>query len=131
MAVRQVMAIRGGGGWLVAAVFATAFVAAWQAAPSLMPPALPAPAPVQAALQTSAQAEPAPPVVRIAPPPGARDMHFRRCREAHAAGRYSIPAWDPSYRAWMDGDHDGLACEPLPRYPARPHRSLGPVRVLH
>jgi len=43
------------------------------------------------------------------PPP---DQHFAGCREARAAGRINIPSSDPSYRSHMDGDGDGLACEP-------------------
>lgn len=40
------------------------------------------------------------------------DQHFSGCNAARAAGRQDIPSWDPSYRRWMDGDGDGLACEP-------------------
>lgn len=40
------------------------------------------------------------------------DQHFSGCNEARAAGREDIPSWDPSYRTEMDGDGDGLACEP-------------------
>lgn len=86
-------------------------------APPLSPIIVPAPepAPVERA-------------VRIAPPPAARDQHFRGCRDAHAAGRYSIPSWDPSYRDWMDGDGDGLACEPIPM---GQRAASGRVTVLH
>jgi hypothetical protein len=48
------------------------------------------------------------------------DQHFRGCDDARAAGRMNIPSWDPSYRAEMDGDGDGLACEPY--YGARRSR---------
>lgn len=41
------------------------------------------------------------------------DQHFSGCDEARAAGREDIPRWDPSYRGHMDGDDDGLACEPF------------------
>lgn len=40
------------------------------------------------------------------------DQHFSGCNAARAAGREDIPSWDPSYRPEMDGDGDGLACEP-------------------
>ena len=40
------------------------------------------------------------------------DQHFGGCDAARAAGRENIPRHDPSYRATMDGDGDGLACEP-------------------
>jgi hypothetical protein len=39
------------------------------------------------------------------------DQHFSGCDEARAAGRRNIPSSDPSYRPWMDGDDDGVACE--------------------
>lgn len=42
------------------------------------------------------------------------DQHFRNCDAARAAGRQSIPSWDPSYRERMDRDGDGVACEPYP-----------------
>lgn len=42
---------------------------------------------------------------------------FRNCTEARAAGYEDIPASSPLYGEHMDGDHDGLACEPV-----RPHR---------
>lgn len=48
----------------------------------------------------------------IVDPPAAIDQHFAGCNDARAAGRESIPMRDPSYRTWMDGDGDGLACEP-------------------
>jgi hypothetical protein len=37
---------------------------------------------------------------------------YQNCNEAHADGRYSIPASDPAYRPDLDLDGDGLACEP-------------------
>lgn len=75
-------------------------------------------------------ATPAERAVTIVPPPTPRDEHFRDCRDARAARRYSIPAWDPSYREEMDRDGDGFACEPLPG-PGQRGRPAGRVRVLH
>jgi hypothetical protein len=40
------------------------------------------------------------------------DQFYANCAEARADGRSNIPARDPSYRERMDGDGDGLACEP-------------------
>lgn len=40
------------------------------------------------------------------------DRYFRNCAAAHAAGVYSIPRGAPGYRAALDADDDGLACEP-------------------
>lgn len=48
---------------------------------------------------------------RVKPEP-IPDQHFSGCNAARAAGRENIPSWDPSYRQSMDGDGDGLACEP-------------------
>jgi len=38
---------------------------------------------------------------------------FAGCNEARAAGRENIPSSDPAYHEDMDGDGDGLACEPI------------------
>jgi hypothetical protein len=40
------------------------------------------------------------------------DQHYSGCDAARADGRSNIPISDPSYRLGMDGDRDGLACEP-------------------
>lgn len=48
---------------------------------------------------------------RAKPAPKA-DQYFSGCDDARAAGRENIPTSDPSYRDHMDGDGDGLACEP-------------------
>jgi hypothetical protein len=45
-----------------------------------------------------------------AEPTALADPPYQSCNEAHADGRYSIPASDPAYRP--DLDLDGLACEP-------------------
>lgn len=43
------------------------------------------------------------------------DRHYSGCGAARADGRYNIPASDPGYREFMDGDGDGFACEPYRR----------------
>lgn len=58
--------------------------------------------PISTAKTLIEQAQPAPPV----------DQHFSGCDAARAAGRVNIARSDPSYRERMDGDGDGLACEP-------------------
>lgn len=55
-----------------------------------------------AAIDTSA-------VTRRAVPGG---LYFRGCNEARAAGAAPLYRGQPGYRAEMDGDHDGIACEP-------------------
>lgn len=40
---------------------------------------------------------------------------YRNCREARASGAAPIYRGQPGYGAHMDGDNDGIACEPYPR----------------
>lgn len=50
-----------------------------------------------------------------APVPQTRYTYFRNCAEAWAAGAAPIYAGQPGYRPEMDGDRDGIACEPIRR----------------
>ena len=38
-------------------------------------------------------------------------VYYKNCAEAHADGRYDIPAGDPAYRPELDKDHNGIAYE--------------------
>ena len=38
--------------------------------------------------------------------------YWHGCDDARAAGTAPIYAGEPGYREQMDGDHDGIACEP-------------------
>ena len=40
------------------------------------------------------------------------NVYFRRCSEAWAAGAAPLRRGDPGYRSGLDGDNDGVACEP-------------------
>ncbi|MFO1241565.1 MAG: excalibur calcium-binding domain-containing protein [Sphingomonadaceae bacterium] len=40
------------------------------------------------------------------------DLYFARCSEARAAGVAPIYRNEPGYREGLDGDGDGVACEP-------------------
>ena len=40
--------------------------------------------------------------------------HWGGCNSARAAGSAPIFAGEPGYRSEMDGDGDGVACEPIP-----------------
>ncbi|WP_409514932.1 excalibur calcium-binding domain-containing protein [Brevundimonas sp.] len=40
------------------------------------------------------------------------DQRYSGCSEARANKHEDIASWEPSYREHMDGDGDGLACEP-------------------
>lgn len=41
-----------------------------------------------------------------------RSAYYRNCDAARAAGAAPIYAGSPGYREGMDGDGDGIACEP-------------------
>ncbi|KQN24148.1 hypothetical protein ASF00_14900 [Sphingomonas sp. Leaf34] len=41
-----------------------------------------------------------------------RSVYYSGCREARAAGAAPIYRGQPGYRPGMDGDNDGIACEP-------------------
>ncbi|GGN51519.1 hypothetical protein GCM10011349_24110 [Novosphingobium indicum] len=45
------------------------------------------------------------------PQPGA---YYRNCDAARAAGVAPLYYGEPGYREGMDGDGDGIACEPYP-----------------
>jgi len=40
------------------------------------------------------------------------NVYFRNCKEARAAGAAPLRRGEPGYREAMDGDRDGIACEP-------------------
>jgi hypothetical protein len=44
------------------------------------------------------------------PTPG-RDVYYRNCAEARAAGAAPLYRGEPGYRSGLDRDHDGVACE--------------------
>jgi len=83
-----------------AAAAAAAKLAAEQAAARQAVPQAPAPAPV-------APAAPAP--APVAPVPGT--AYYASCADAKAAGAAPIYAGQPGYRAGLDRDNDGTACD--------------------
>lgn len=48
----------------------------------------------------------------IASPDRSKEWYFPGCNEARAAGLAPIYRNEPGYREAMDGDGDGIACEP-------------------
>ncbi|QWC57972.1 hypothetical protein F7D01_13680 [Erythrobacter sp. 3-20A1M] len=44
--------------------------------------------------------------------PVRRDVYYRNCAAARAAGAAPLYRGQPGYRSGMDGDGDGIACEP-------------------
>ena len=43
-----------------------------------------------------------------------QSVYYSGCNEVRAAGKDPIYAGQPGYRPEMDGDGDGIACEPYP-----------------
>jgi len=41
-----------------------------------------------------------------------QSLHYSGCDEVRAAGKAPLRAGEPGYRPEMDGDGDGIACEP-------------------
>jgi len=44
-----------------------------------------------------------------------RSVTYSGCREIRQRGLAPLRRGEPGYRPWMDGDNDGLACEPVRR----------------
>ena len=42
-----------------------------------------------------------------------QSVHYSSCDEVRAAGKAPLRAGEPGYRPEMDGDGDGVACEPF------------------
>lgn len=67
---------------------------------------------VAAAPQPFVEPEPAPqPPPAPAPPPPSTGSYFENCDAARAAGAAPLYTGDPGYRAGLDRDNDGIACE--------------------
>jgi hypothetical protein len=94
---------------------------AWSA---LTAPAARAPAPRKAATVALPQSPEERPVVLdqlwasraddepVAAPAPDRSVHYSGCNEVRAAGKAPLHAGEPGYSETMDGDGDGIACEP-------------------
>lgn len=48
-------------------------------------------------------------------PPASNEVYYRNCAAARAAGAAPLYRGQPGYRPQMDGDSDGIACEPYRR----------------
>ncbi|WP_225983829.1 excalibur calcium-binding domain-containing protein [Epidermidibacterium keratini] len=86
------------------------------AAPTPEPTPAPAPATTQAPAPAPTTAAPAPapepaPTAAPAPEPQSSSAYYANCSEAKAAGAAPLYAGDPGYRAGLDRDGDGVACE--------------------
>jgi hypothetical protein len=94
---------------------------AWSA---LTAPAARAPAPRKAATVALPQSPEERPVVLdqlwssraddkpVAAPAPDRSVHYSGCNEVRAAGKAPLYEGQPGYSVEMDGDGDGIACEP-------------------
>jgi len=56
-------------------------------------------------------AAPAPPTTPTPPPPPVTEAYYSNCAAAKAAGAAPMAKGQPGYRAGLDGDKDGIACE--------------------
>ena len=45
-----------------------------------------------------------------------RSVYYAGCNEVRAQGKAPLYVGDPGYREGMDGDSDGIACEPYRGY---------------
>jgi Excalibur calcium-binding domain len=45
-----------------------------------------------------------------------RSVYYAGCNEVRALGKDPLYRGDPGYREGMDGDNDGIACEPYRGY---------------
>ncbi|WP_315278440.1 DUF1524 domain-containing protein [Kocuria carniphila] len=64
---------------------------------------------------SQAPAFPAPPIPAPSAPPAPAapdDVYFAKCADARAGGAAPLYAGQPGYRPGLDGDGDGVACEP-------------------
>ena len=72
------------------------------------------PSPATTSTSTPTSTTTAPPAALTtssAPPPPTADVYYKNCTAVRAAGRAPLLAGEPGYRAGLDRDHDGIACE--------------------
>lgn len=68
------------------------------------------PPPPPVVITTTTAPAPAP-FVAPAPAPSAPNVYYDNCKEARAAGAAPIMRGEPGYRAGLDRNNDGVACE--------------------
>jgi hypothetical protein len=49
----------------------------------------------------------------VPPPAASAEVYYSGCNKVRAAGKAPLYSTDPGYRIEMDGDNDGIACEPI------------------
>ena len=62
--------------------------------------------------RASPRAVTAAPAPRVVAPSASADVHYSGCNEVRAFGKAPLRKGEPGYREDMDGDGDGIACEP-------------------
>ena len=62
--------------------------------------------------RTSPRAAAAAPAVHAVAVASPADVHYSGCNEVRALGKAPLYSNQPGYRVEMDGDGDGIACEP-------------------
>ena len=81
-------------------------------APTAPPTAQPDSGETQVTAPDPAPAAPAAPVPEAPVPAAPADVYYQRCADARAAGAAPLYIGQPGYRPGLDGDGDGVACEP-------------------
>lgn len=71
----------------------------------------PAPEPVAPAPEPEAEAEAVAPAPEPVAPAAPSNAYYASCADARAAGAAPLYAGEPGYRAGLDRDGDGVACE--------------------
>lgn len=79
--------------------------------PAAKPVRAPRSRPARPRIQVTAEADVAPPV-RLAGRAPQSEVYFSGCNAVRAAGLAPLYVGQPGYRPEMDGDDDGIACEP-------------------
>ncbi|MFZ3473566.1 excalibur calcium-binding domain-containing protein [Streptomyces sp. 4.24] len=88
-----------------------------RAGAALRPATTPSPTPARTAgtVKTPAPAvtpaKPKPPASSPTPAPGPKDVYYKNCTEAKAAGVTPIHRGEPGYGKHLDRDNDGIACD--------------------
>ncbi|MFJ6796824.1 excalibur calcium-binding domain-containing protein [Streptomyces sp. NPDC091268] len=70
-----------------------------------------APAPAKTPVPAATPGKPKPPAASPTAAPGPKDVVYKNCAEARAAGAAPIRRGQPGYSRTLDRDNDGIACD--------------------
>lgn len=107
------LGLAGGYAWSV--VTAPSVKAPKMKATTIAIPASPEERPEASDEEWAARADPEPVPAAAGSAAVASTVHYSGCNEVRALGKAPLHAGEPGYREDMDGDGDGIACEPIRR----------------